>query len=200
MDENKKKGEMVLKYSIALIATVAMAFAVQSMHTSLDIDRNRLSQELHQLKELEAQIDILRKYQDELNSTVSSIVSSSTTIRTDADVKKALDNLNFRLESHEDKIQALRQAIDPLRPDEVLTIARLKDSIDVLSRKISELEEGVDAKHDTFKSSVIRELDASSKATNWLFIVLIPLVVNLLYSIWKDRKQSRDKETSKQEA
>jgi DNA repair exonuclease SbcCD ATPase subunit len=182
-----------IRLSLFIVVTFATILAGYSQYYRLHSNREKLYEGLYLKPKMQADIEILQKYQKEIHSELALIASSTTKIKTEADVKKVLDNLNTKLEKHDQQIKALRQAINPLRPEEVLTIARLKDAIDLLTTKIVEFEKEIDKKQDTFKSSVLRELDASSKTTNWLFVLLIPLIINLLYSIWKDRKEGKGK-------
>ena len=96
-----------------------------------------------------------------------------------------------RIDQIAESTLALRQAINPKNPEEILTIARLTDQLQSVERKIEKLDDELAKRHIAFTRGVTRELDATSRATNLLMVALIPLVLNLAYQIWKDRRMPK---------
>jgi hypothetical protein len=86
---------------------------------------------------------------------------------------------------------ALKQAIDPINPDEILTIARLKDYLKELDKKIETIDERVIKQQKVFQESVLRELKSYNSSIYIILVVLIPIILNFIYTIWKDIKESR---------
>ncbi|SHN27242.1 hypothetical protein [Mucilaginibacter sp. OK098] len=86
----------------------------------------------------------------------------------------------------------LRQAINPFKPDEVLTIARLKDEVNKIRDQVNGLTSQNATRQQIFEDSVKRELDSADKNTYLVLAVLIPLVLNFLYTVWKDNKKRKD--------
>jgi len=115
--------------------------------------------------------------------------------------------IDLRLTALQDSINkqseittSLRQAIDPLKPDEVLTIVRLKDQIVDLNKDLKNLEESQKDRQQTFEDSIKRETSSSNQSTTLILVVLIPLVLNFVYTVWKDfRKSDKDKNTKQAE-
>ena len=108
-------------------------------------------------------------------------------------IENDIADLNKKIEETDRKTLALRQAINPTKPDEVLTIARLTDAISSIEKETKALREQNKRELEDFKASVLRELDASSKATNLILVVLVPLVLNLIYNLWRDRQKRTPK-------
>lgn len=109
----------------------------------------------------------------------------------DPEVRAKLTSLETELQQLKDSYLGLRQAIDPLQPEEVLTIARLGDEVARLSEEIDELSNDLAGDQSAFQTAVRRELDASDKTLSVVLVVLIPLVLNLLYSFWQDRRKDQ---------
>jgi hypothetical protein len=109
------------------------------------------------------------------------------------DLGTARAELLRRIDQLSESNLAIRQALNPLNPDEVLTIARLKDALESMKKSQDEFAEKIDERLENLRSSVLRELDASSKSANWLFVIVVPLVINLLYTMWKDARSVRNR-------
>lgn len=147
----------------------------------------------------------LRKKIEYTNNSIDSIFSNI--IKRDSIKIKSTDNhelnkLELRiskaeldLESQKEITTSLRQAINPINPDEVLTIARLKDEVTELNKSISSLNENTKVRQQNFEDSIKREISSSNNSTTLILVVLIPLVLNFLYTVWKDfKKPEKEKE------
>ncbi|MBU0971014.1 MAG: hypothetical protein KKC20_10230 [Proteobacteria bacterium] len=183
----KRKFDQIFQYATSFIAMFAMVFAIAFQYVSFKEKKYERLKSNVELVELKNQVEVLKKDLSEI--ITSSIVVKNTNNTSNADLSAFANNVEKKISKLEEQVTGLRQAIDPLKPEEVLTIARLKDSINTISEKIKNQEKVFEEKQKNFTSSVIRELDASSKATSWLFVVLIPVVLNLLYSIWRDKNK-----------
>lgn len=117
-------------------------------------------------------------------------------IRSANTVSSAPNSLNIRLASTESKLEevsnkteALRQAINPLKPEEVLTIARLKDELIKMNQNFDTLEENLKSSQEKFEASIRSEQNSSNQSTTLILVVIIPLILNFLYTVWKDFKK-----------
>ena len=152
------------------------------------------------IKLLQEEIDMVKMQKD-------SLITSLFTLKTDStksiDKIQKINELRFiqiesNLERQSEITTALRQAINPLNPDEVLTIARLKDGISDINKRISELENNINVRQQYFEDSIKREMASSNNSTTLILVVLIPLVLNFLYTLWKDyRKPDKEKSETK---
>ncbi len=100
--------------------------------------------------------------------------------------------MDKKIENIDNKVNSLREAINPYRPEEILTVVRVKDEITILKTKIEQINDMVKREQDNFKNAVAREIDATSKSMYLILIVLIPLVFNFLYTtVWKDFRENK---------
>lgn len=106
-------------------------------------------------------------------------------------MNESLQNLEGKIEKVSQQTLALRQALNPLKPEEVLTIARLTDEVTKLSKGFDNLSQQLSQNQKEFRESVLRELKSSNDSTNLILVVLIPLVLNFLYTIWKDLRSEK---------
>lgn len=188
-EEKKYKFDILFKVTTTLIAMLAMTMALYFQFSKLK-ETKTIRKVEYVGDELQSRILEVSEKQKEIELALSSKVFQSPPATKDFHaVEIKLKDLEGKIAKINDEIMGLRQAINPLNPDEILTIARLKDSINNLSTNLQKLEVNIAKGQEEFRKSVLRELDASGKAMNLVLIVLIPLVLNLLYSIWKDRKE-----------
>ncbi len=103
-----------------------------------------------------------------------------------------IDLFGLRIDKLEISTTALRQSINPINPDEILTIARLKDEILELKNTVLMLDENLLIRQQNFEESIKREISSSNNSTTLILVVLIPLVFNFLYSVWKDFKKDNN--------
>ncbi len=177
----------------ALLSIVAATWAVYIQFVEVRnaqlIDRVIAEKQLH-----ESQRD-LQEIQRKLMDVVDDKLTLSKEELTKLSITNELNDFNSRLDDLTKKTLALRQAINPLKPDEVLTIARLTDEVKALQGEFETLEKATSEKHKEFSASILRELKSSNDATNLILVVLIPLLLNFLYTVWKDFKSERKDET-----
>jgi len=190
-----------IQISFGVISLVAAIFAIYTQFVDV---RDKLSdrREAEQMQRVIAE-ERLRHSEEQLEvykQQFKSLIDEKLTLA-DEDVSKLsiankLQTLNDRLAKVDELTLALRQAINPLNPEEVLTIARLTDEVKSLKAEYSGLEVAIKEKHTEFSNSILRELKSSNDATNLILVVLIPLLLNFLYTIWKDFKVERREESS----
>ncbi|KAF9658344.1 hypothetical protein HBA12_14240 [Tenacibaculum mesophilum] len=195
MKKNKKLLlDSVFQKTTIAISVIALTFALSTQLTKKFEPEKDLIYMLKERSEFANRINdsLMLQIQKEQNSLKTLMEGISTdSILNDYVLNQRLNEIDKRLNIIQEQNTALRQAINPLNPEEVLTIARLNDGIKLLSENHLNTSKNIDEKFTNFKTSVFRELDASSKSINWLFVVIIPIVMNLLYTIWKDSRKSK---------
>jgi hypothetical protein len=85
-----------------------------------------------------------------------------------------------RPESDEDG--GLGQVVDPRS-------GQLVGGVRSLSQRMEDADRALRRDLEEFRAATRQELEASRKATTLVLIALIPLVVHLLYSLWRDREK-----------
>lgn len=189
----KKKSRLfdsVFQKVTSIIATLAMVIAISTQLTNYNGDKKDLRDRNYTTEFLNDSLSKIVAKQQLIKQQIQELTQDS--MPNDFSFNKKIGDLNQRIFKLEEQTKGLRQAINPLNPEEVLTIARLNDGLKNIELKQNTLTKDIESKFDSFKTSVIRELDASSKSINWLFLVLIPLVMNLLYSMWQERKKKNE--------
>jgi hypothetical protein len=101
------------------------------------------------------------------------------------------DTVIRRLESAEDESGALGQAFDPTLSGRPPTISRLAAGLKLLAAQSAESDRALRRDLDELHLATRRELDVSRQATSLILAALIPLVLDLLYSVWRGREQVR---------
>ena len=109
-------------------------------------------------------------------------------------VSNRLEILVREIDSLKAMTLGLRQSINPKNPEEILTIARLKDQIASINDKMEQMTSNLSVQQKSFEDATKREIDASSRSNTPLLFVLVPLVLNFSYQIWKDLKASRQEQ------
>lgn len=152
-------------------------------------ERNEILAE--KLKNEIAENDKLKKNITENNK----LIIGSSKNNKDIGVNQQINKIEKKLNEIDDRTIALKQAINPYRPEEVLTVVRVKDEVNILKNRIEQIYDMLKREQDNFKNAVAREIDATGKSVYLILIVLIPLVFNFLYTtVWKDfREQKKEK-------
>lgn len=147
----------------------------------IEIAQGRIDIELLQ-KQLDSEMKKL------LNNKLAEIPKSVELASLDQKFK----NIDDKIAEVKEQTIGLRQAINPLKPEEILTIARLTDDVKTIRKDLEGLESNISAKQKEFKDSILRELKSSGESTILILVVLIPLVLNFLYTVWKDYKSDKN--------
>jgi len=179
------------------VTPLLMIFLTQYKENRMRFDSERYHSEMEMYKrELEQRQLQFRKEMTEMSYRISRMSADSINI-SDTQLRNELrfSKIESNIEKHTEITTALRQAINPLNPDEVLTIARLKDGLSDLGKKIAELENNINVRQQYFEDSIKREMASSNNSTTLILVVLIPLVFNFLYTVWKDFRKPAKNET-----
>lgn len=196
MIKKKRLFDSVFQKITTMIAVIAMMIAIITQLNSFYTSKKDLRQQSYFIESMNDSL-LLRIKNEQISLKEQFLNLNRDSIPNEIKINEKLKAIDLRLTLLENQTRGLREAINPLQPDEVLTIARLKDGLKIIEEKQKTSTTENQEKFESFKTSILRELDASSKSINWLFLVLIPLVMNLLYSMWKDRKEKKvDKENN----
>jgi hypothetical protein len=181
--ERQRRLKVFFQVGIALFSVIVTLFAAYSQYVSARVGAVRFEEAAYRTTEATQAVVELRERLEKLESLLAQISAVPTN---GALAPKDLQELTSRLDRVEESTIGLRQAINPLKPEEVITIARLTDKVSDLREDFEQLNKSVERDFDSFSGSVQRELQASSSSTNLILVVLIPLVLNFLYTVWKD--------------
>lgn len=197
---DNSKSTMYISTIILTVLTVFFSFFVKMKEERLkdsfsEIEQKQLNEELSNLKK---KIHSLTSARD---SVFNIIVKKDTLNLGHVNTTEHQKILDLRISKIENELNqqteittSLRQAINPIKPDEILTIARLKDEITELNKNVSTLNDNLKIRQDNFEDSIKREISTSNNSTTLILVVLIPLVLNFLYTVWKDFKKPEKKE------
>ncbi|EGR1045597.1 hypothetical protein [Vibrio cholerae] len=183
-------GNNVSRIFAVLTMVVAMTFAIYEQSSSLFT----VDAELVKLREIQNKVE-LEMLQSQLAKLVDGkIASIPPTEKSEfVVINQKITNLEAKIENINAQTIGLRQAINPTKPDEILTIARLTDEVKFLKTDLDKIEKNMVAQQKAFQDSILRELKSSNDSTTLILVVLLPLVLNFLYTVWKDFKVSAQK-------
>ena len=145
-----------------------------------------LTEQLREFAEAEAK----KAVSDELEAILRTIEGPSGLGEMDV----RLNQLAAKLTEVDERSLGLRQAIDPDYPEEVLTLARMSDSIRALNTELISLRSDLVEDMANFRVSVRSEL--STLTTIVLLMLgalgsLLVTAVSVAYSVWRDFKTKR---------
>jgi hypothetical protein len=83
---------------------------------------------------------------------------------------------------------ALQQIVGPLDS------LQLRESLDDLSRQTEESDRALRQNVEELRAEIRRDLDAAGRVASLLIAAMIPLIANLLFSIWQPRRWRRGEE------
>lgn len=96
-----------------------------------------------------------------------------------------------RPDPEESATGTLRPAWDPTLSARPATVSGVAQGLDELSRQTAEADRALRRDLEEFRAATRYQLDASAHATSLMLIALIPLVLHLLYSYWRERNEER---------
>ncbi|HJP18099.1 MAG: hypothetical protein CMD96_06315 [Gammaproteobacteria bacterium] len=131
------------------------------------------------------------KLQMELEKFLNKKIAEAPQKLEGASLNEKFSKLESKITAIEQQTIGLRQAINPSKPEEILTIARLTDEVNLIRKDISNLDNKLSNQQKGFQESVLREIKSSSDSTTLILIVIVPLVLNFLYTVWKDIKAEK---------
>lgn len=133
----------------------------------------------------------LEKMQAQLEDAINARLAQAPQNIEYAALEQRFVDLEAKINAANEQSLGLRQAINPSKPEEILTIARLTDEIKSLKKEVSSLDSDITSQQKAFQDSVLREIKSSSDSTTLILVVLLPLVLNFLYTVWKDIKTDK---------
>jgi len=129
------------------------------------------------------QEDLLKKIQQaEENIKIYSEISPETVSGVNFNVR--LSELKQEIKAVKSESLAIRQAINPINPEEILTIARLTDEIRSLKKELVEFKDTSIQNQKSFEVQILRELDSSHKWLNLILLLIAPIVLQFLITLW----------------
>lgn len=201
-ESDNSKSTMYISTIILTVLTVSFSLFVKMKEERLKDSLSEFEQ-----KQLNNELSILKRKIYSLTSARDSVFNiivkkdtvnlgqlNSTQHQQILDLRISKIEIEFKKQT--EITTSLRQAINPIKPDEILTIARLKDEIVELNKNVSTLNDNLKIRQDNFEDSIKREISTSNNSTTLILVVLIPLVLNFLYTVWKDFKKPDKKEDS----
>ncbi|OOE79802.1 hypothetical protein BZG72_13535 [Salinivibrio sp. PR6] len=99
-------------------------------------------------------------------------------------IRAKLSALEERIEEVDARNIGIRQSINPMNPDEILKISRLKDEIERISRAQIQLQESLTNERKRIKSNVAKEIDVLKSTLDFygnLILALLPVISTLAY-------------------
>ena len=144
-----------------------------------------------------ARLDSITELNKSLHARLNSLIKTDSTTRHPSyfsderylKIEKEINQLNNNYLKLNNQNLAIRQALNPINPEEVLTIARLNDEIKNIHKAFSTFKDNVELKQTEFRDYILREKESTNRATSLILVVLVPLVLNFLYTVWKDFKK-----------
>jgi hypothetical protein len=189
MRTQKTQWIAIIGVLTSLVAGV-MAFYIQFVGRQYAIEAKLHDATRYELKDLSDRLkaEIIPEIKKEM---VSQANNSSSIVAAEkfASIEKRIDEVDS-------KTLGLRQAINPIKPDEVLTIARLTDEVKSIRKDFKDLQSQIRVQQQSFESSILREFKSSNDSTTLILVVLVPLILNFLYTVWKDIKKGKIKDDS----
>ncbi|MDW3195272.1 MAG: hypothetical protein R8G66_23050 [Cytophagales bacterium] len=116
------------------------------------------------------------------------------------ELRLEINSVEERVDKNFEDFKALRQALNPINPDEVLTIARMMDEIKSIQEQQSNFEKRIENNLESISRNVLYRTESADKTTNVILLVLAPILLNFFYAIWKDYKKEKPKEKEKTSA
>lgn len=84
---------------------------------------------------------------------------------------------------------ALEQFVGPMDAQQAREIAQLRESLDALSRQLEQSELARRRDLEELRAEVRRDLNAAGRTVSLLLVAVIPLVAQLLFSVWQPRRR-----------
>lgn len=126
--------------------------------------------------------------QAEYSRKISSLISNQ------ADSKEGYSSkvINTRLDKQDQMLSDLKQSINPAHPEEVLTIARMNDRMEYFEKQLNSVEKNTEIRQQIFEDSINRESSSSGQLWKIVLLSLIPFILNISYTMWKDHKKPKE--------
>lgn len=187
-----KRGENYVKLLIGItgLSLALVGFYMQYYYIPIDTTI-KIKEELKYLSQINKENYIKIKEYEYKNELINKYKNLKPKDLENIAILRKFNEIDDKIKKIDEKTIALRQAINPFKPDEVLTIARLKDEVSIVKNRLEYIYDALKKDQDNFKSSVVREIEASGKSTYLILLVLGSFALNFLYSAWKDLKEEK---------
>lgn len=209
--EKRPRPKRRLQYVIAVFGTIVTVVTMiitvwlklqdsQLAKYEAERDFQITKHQMKMLEDLETQNDSLyaqliqvQEIYRGLNIDSSNLISdNSIQLLNVSDRIETLENGFLELESSH---QRLKRSLKPTEIEDLLTIPRLQDEVKIIKDKLDDLELELSRRQTSFETSIRAEAKSSNQSTNLILVVLIPLIINFLYTVWKDLKENKKPET-----
>jgi hypothetical protein len=125
------------------------------------------------------------RFLDSVSARLGAADSSTVAV---AALAAQVRRLNARVDTATQQTLALRQAITPTHPDEVLTVARLRDQVVGIQSRLEDVRSSTRTDQETFRAFVLRELDTTRELTRVIMGAVFAQALAMLYTAWRERK------------
>jgi hypothetical protein len=176
----KRSPEQRWKVALAAVAVIATAMAlyVQLFERTVRQEQDRRAAARLEEALAESRLRLKTEILAELRVELAQEAGSETRSR-----QPLPDAVLRRGES--DGSSALQQIVGPLDS------LQLRESLDDLSRQMEESDRALRQNVEDLRAEIRRDLVASGRVASLLLAAMIPLVLNLLFSIWPPRHWRR---------
>lgn len=199
----RRKFQFTIAIIGSVITVVAMIMSVwlklqdaKMANYQAEIEHMRAEQQMKVLEELRYRNDTLYSQIDQIREVYRDF--RFDTISLDNGTSTKFLHMNDRIETIENKFQDLaeshynlKRSLKPTEIEDLLTIPRLQDEVKIISEKLEDLESELARRQTSFETSIRAESKSSNQSTNLILVVLIPLIINFLYTVWKDLKEHK---------
>lgn len=140
-----------------------------------------------------------KEIQDSLYVILERNINALVSEKTEMFAEKSIIRLQLQLKRLEDSLsiiatqsEGLRQAINPIHPEEVLTIARLGDRLSQMTSDIKDFEERTQKQQEMFRQSINRDVNRIDNLTILMIVALVPVFFQFISNFWRDTKNKEE--------
>ncbi|MCG6231758.1 hypothetical protein [Vibrio furnissii] len=188
-----------LSVLMLMVTTSATMFVVYEQYQSFS--KRSVLNSIEEIKAFENK-KVIEQYKTQIQALLENkIAEVPSSDKVDIVViNQRIENLDAKIDRVSEQTLGLRQAINPTKPDEILKIARLTDEVSSLKNELEDLESKLSSQQKAFQESILRELKSSNDSTTFMLVLLLPLIINFMYTVWRDIKNNGDNKEGKEEA
>ena len=163
---------------------------------------SRSAQQVDQLVTLKGELDSIKKIINLDTQKLSDTLERLNRLSNVPDeelppLRAALSELDYRTSQLSEELAGIRSALNPTNPAELLTVVRLRDRFELLTRGLGEirsnyqrLERDIDAQLQRNLEQVDSKLDRIWTVLQLLGLAVLPVLVRMLGEILPRRQQS----------
>lgn len=190
----QKRWEIVGSLVSAIGAAVAISMLFPQVMSSIgansSISLNSSGTPPRKVTSFEKRVSELIDTVDDLQARTEALIEANK--RLPAESASKIADLESEVSALSDQTLGLRQAINPSAPEEILTIARLGDQLDQVSRQQLEISNQVEKQLITLKDDMQSEIDRMSAFQLAILAVILPLVFSFIASHWWGSRNKSD--------